>query len=172
MASSCRAASPKDGGSPSYFRSLRRRAPPSRKAAAAYGRGRLVIALVLNSAFLAAGGCSPTPRPYKPPPSDVSPAAIVQQNASDAFVTFFDRQNDAQAFRDFQSQTLSATSRHDLIQGWNAVSPLSAKGTDFLIEKVFSKAEADKRWPKSAPPEADYVKGVRAAIVAFLRAPP
>jgi hypothetical protein len=173
MASFRRVVTAWTGESLAHSRALRRRAFASRLAMTGYS-GRLLLTLVLTSAFVAAGGCSTTRQPYKPSPGDVSPAAIVEQNASDAFETFFDRKNqdDAQAFRDFQSQTMSAASRQDLIHGWNAVSLLSAKGTNFLVEKVFSKADVDKRWPKSAPPEADSVKGVRAAVTAFLRTPP
>jgi hypothetical protein len=136
-----------------HFLALRRRALTS------LGIGALVL-LVFT------GCCGP-----KPFVADVDAVKIVRQNSVDAFQAFFDPVQDGEAFRTFQVQTDSARDRAGLTSAWQTVPRLAAQGGDFLEQHVFVKAMAERRWPKTGPPETlepAFVEGVRQGVQEFI----
>lgn len=123
------------------------------------GIGALILLVVT-------GCCGP-----KPFVANVDAVKIVRQNSVDAFQAFFDPVQDGDAFRTFQAETDSAGGRAELTSAWQTVPRLSAQGGDFLEQHVFVKAMAERRWPKTDPPEkleSAFVAGVRQGVQEFL----
>ena len=95
--------------------------------------------------------------------------AIVRQNAGDAFEVGLEPERDRRALQSFLDKTLGSGDREALLNAWQRVPELKAKGADFLTVKVFAPAAQERRWPGEPPAEVVYVLGVRDAGAAFLK---
>jgi hypothetical protein len=123
-------------------------------------------ALTLILAVVAAASCASAPVPYV---SVIDAYTIVRQNASDAFEVGFDSARDRSALQLFLDRTSDSKDREALTKAWQTVPELKTMGSEFLAIKVFELAVQERKWPKEAPPEVVYVRGVRDAAAAFLK---